>query len=146
MSLLAQPLLGGQKLAAVERAQNSTNHKVEVLKGKLEKSDTKLAQALSVVTTRGEELGAMKKRLKEAGQTYNDLDFDDVKCYMAKFIKKASLVGFMEGWVAFLDTIPLPDTSLYRDLSKVPLPEDPLVKEVRQKGETTLVLGSSWRR
>lgn len=55
-----------KKLAAAKRAQDSANHKVEILKGKLEESDTKLAQAQSVVTARIEELRAMKKRLEKA--------------------------------------------------------------------------------
>ena len=39
---------------------------MEVLKGKLEEFDTKLAQALSVVMTRDEELVAIKKNLEHA--------------------------------------------------------------------------------
>ena len=39
---------------------------MEVLKGKLEESDTKLAQMLSVVIARDTKLEAIKKKLEEA--------------------------------------------------------------------------------
>ena len=53
-----------KKLAIIEKAQDSAEQKVEVLKGKVEKFDTKLAQALSVIMARDEELTAMKRNLE----------------------------------------------------------------------------------
>lgn len=66
--------------------------------------------------------------------TYYDLGFDDAECSTTRVINEARLVGFIEGWVA-LNEIPLFLTSPYRDLSKVPLPKDPLDEEVRQEEE-----------
>lgn len=45
------------------------------------------------------------------------------------------MAGYLEGWIAALDAIHLPLTSPFRDLSKVPLPEDLPVKEVQQEGQ-----------
>ena len=42
----------------------AADQKVEVLKKKVEESNTKLAQALSVIMAQDEELGATKKRLE----------------------------------------------------------------------------------
>lgn len=89
------------------------NCKLGVLMGKLEESDTKLAQALSVVTARDTKLRAMKKKLVEATQTYYGLGFDDTKCSAARVIKEARLAGSVQ----------------------VPLPDILLNEEVRQEGE-----------
>ena len=118
-----------KKLAIVERARDSVEHKVEVLKGKVEKFDTKLAQALSVIMARDEELAAMKRNLEQLKQDNYDLGFDDVERSIAKVIKEVRLVGYLEGWVAALDAVHLPLTSLFRDLLKVPLLEDLPVEE-----------------
>ena len=118
-----------KKLAIVERARDSAEHKVEVLKGKVEKFDTKLAQALSVIMARDEELAAMKRNLEQLKQDNYDLGFDDVERSIAKVIKEVGLVGYLEGWVAALDAVHLPLTSLFRDLLKVPLLEDLPVEE-----------------
>ena len=118
-----------KKLAIVERARDSAEHKVEVLKGKVEKFDTKLAQSLSVIMARDEELAAMKRNLEQLKQDNYDLGFDDVERSIAKVIKEVRLVGYLEGWVAALDAVHLPLTSLFRDLLKVPLLEDLPVEE-----------------
>ena len=108
---------------------------MEVLKGKLEEFDTKLAQALSVVMTRDEELVAIKKNLEHAKQVNFNLSFDDAEHSAAWVIKEAKVAGYFEGWIAALDAIYLPLTSPFRDLSKVPLSKDPPVEEVQQEGQ-----------
>ena len=118
-----------KKLAIVERARDSAERKVEVLKGKVEKFDTKLAPSLSVIMARDEELAAMKRNLEQLKQDNYDLGFDDVERSIAKVIKEVRLVGYLEGWVAALDAVHLPLTSLFRDLLKVPLLEDLPVEE-----------------
>ena len=45
-------------------SQEAANQKMEVLKKKVEESNTKLTQALSVVMAQDEELMATKKRLE----------------------------------------------------------------------------------
>ena len=118
-----------KKLAIVERAWDFAEHKVEVLKGKVEKFDTKLAQVLSVIMARDEELAAMKRNLEQLKQDNYDLGFDDAERSIAKVIKEVRRVGYLEGRVAALDAVHLPLTSLFRDLLKVPLLEDPPVQE-----------------
>lgn len=45
------------------------------------------------------------------------------------------MAGYLKGWIVALNAIHLPLISPFRDLSKVPLPEDPPVEEVQQEGQ-----------
>lgn len=47
-------------------------------------------------------------------------------------------MGYLKGWVAAFDAINLPLTSLFRDLPQVPLPEDPPIEEVPQRGQVRI--------
>nr|POE68520.1 hypothetical protein CFP56_47918 [Quercus suber] len=76
---------------------------------------------------RNEELVAMKRNLEQLKQDNYDLGFDDAKRFVAKVIKEARLVGYLEGLVAAFYAMHLPLTSLFRDLLKVPLLEEPSV-------------------
>ena len=49
------------------------------MKGKLEELDTKLAQALSVISIRDRELEAIWANLEQAVQKYYDVGFDDAE-------------------------------------------------------------------
>ena len=102
---------------------------------KVEKSDTKLTQALSVITARDIELTTVKEGLQQAKQDNYDLEFNDTKRSTNKVIREAQRAGYLEGWVAALDAINLPLTSPFRDLPQVPLPEDPPIEEVPQRGQ-----------
>lgn len=53
-----------KKPIADERAQASTDQKMEVLQGMVEESNTKLAQAFSVIMARDKELTAMRRGLE----------------------------------------------------------------------------------
>lgn len=102
-----------REVTLAKRKLAAANCKLGVLMGKLEEFDTKLAQALSVVTARDTKLRAMKKKLVEAAQTYYVLGFDDTKCSAARVIKEARLAGSVQ----------------------VPLPDILLNEEDRQEGE-----------
>ena len=80
-------------MVTTKRAQDSANQKVEVLKGKLEESHTKLAQALTVVMTQDEELAAIKKNLEHAKQVNYNLNFDDAESFATWVIKEAKWQG-----------------------------------------------------
>ena len=115
-----------KRVAAAKRAWDFAERKLKVLKGKLEGSDTKLAQALSVIMTQNTELGDLKRMLDEANQNFYDMGFDDAECSAAIIIKEAQVTGFTEGWVPLTNVIPLLEPS-QRDSSNIPLlvfPED----------------------
>lgn len=61
---------GEMRAIATEKDKDSYQHKVSVLEGKLEDSDTQLAQALSVISSRDKELESLKADLEEAEQKY----------------------------------------------------------------------------
>lgn len=46
---------------------------------------------------RNEELAAMERNLEQLKQDNYDLGFDDAKRFVAKVIKEARLVGYLEG-------------------------------------------------
>lgn len=61
-----------KKPVAAEKAWAFADQKMEVLQGMVEESDTKLAQALSVIMARDEELATMKRGLEQAKEdNYN---------------------------------------------------------------------------
>ena len=106
-----------KKVVVAKGAWDATNRKVGVLEGKLEESDTKLAQALSVVSARDKELEDTRKSIEQAEQKFYDAGFDDTKRSAAVVIKEAKLKGFIEGWMVVFNGISLPLTSPFRDPS-----------------------------
>ena len=64
---------------AAKKAQDFAEQKVRVLKDKQEDSDSKLAQAISVVSTRDKELANLKKTMKQSEQTFYNMGFTDVE-------------------------------------------------------------------
>lgn len=72
----------------------------------------------------------MKRGLEQAKKDNYDLGFDNAKRSADRVIRKARQAGYLEGWEVALNVINLLLNSLYRDLSRVPLPEDlPVEKE-----------------
>ena len=117
-----------KKAIIVEKSRDIANCKVSVLEGKLEESDTKLAQALSVISARDRGLQAMRLNLEQAKQKYYGVGFDDIECSSCVVIFEARQKGFLYGWMAAVDAINLPSSSPSRDLNQVPLPEVPPMK------------------
>ena len=64
---------------AAKKAQDFAEQKVRVLKDKQEDSDSKLAQAISMVSTRDKELANLKKTMKQSEQTFYNMGFTDVE-------------------------------------------------------------------
>lgn len=116
-----------KKAITVEKSRDIANYKVSVLGGKLEESDTKLAQALIVISARDRGLQAMRLNLEQAKQKYY-VSFDDTECSNRVVIFEAWWKGFLYGWMAAVDAINLPSSSPFRDLNQVPLPEIPPMK------------------
>ena len=72
----------------------------------------------------------MKRGLEQAKKDNYDLGFDNAKRFADRVIRKARQAGYLVGWEVALNVINLLLNSLYRDLSRVPLPEDlPVEKE-----------------
>lgn len=117
-----------KRVVATEKARDSYHHKVGILEGKFEESDTKLAQALSKISAKDRELEVLKADLEQAEQKYYDKGFDDAEHFSRKVIFEDRWKGFMDGWMAVVNAFNLPFTSPFRDTNQVPLPEDPEVE------------------
>ena len=82
-----------------------------------EEFDTKLAEALSLVTSRSAEMEAMKKRHAEDKQKFYDMGFFDAKDSLIDVVAK-------HNWVAALDAIKVPLNSPFRVVERIPYPAE----------------------
>lgn len=64
----------------------SADRKVEVLEGKLEESHTNLAQALSVLSAKDNEIEAIRRKKEQVIQLNYNLGFDDTKSSTSKVV------------------------------------------------------------
>ena len=64
---------------------------------KVEKSNTKLAQALSVIMARDIELATVNEGLEQAKQDKYNLGFNDAERSANKVIREAQQVGYLKG-------------------------------------------------
>jgi len=69
--------------------------------------------------------------IKQVEQLFYDMSFNDAENSSGPVIFKARRMGFMQGWMVVVDAINLPETSLFKDLAQVPLPNDPHVQALR---------------
>ena len=120
-----------QKVVAAEKAQDFAEQNMGVLEGKIDDSNSKLAVAINVVSTQDKELPDLMQTIKQVEQLFYDMSFNDTENSSGPIIFKTRRMGFMQGWMVVMDAINLPETSLFRDLAQVPLPNDPHVQAPR---------------
>lgn len=75
-----------RKQISTKKVQASTDHKVEVLEGKLKESRTNLAQALSIILAKDNEIKAMRRKKEQVIQLNYNLGFDDTKNSASKIV------------------------------------------------------------
>ena len=68
-----------QKAVVAKKAQDFAKRKIGVPEGKIEDSDSKLAVAISVVSTRDKELADLKQTMKQVEQLFYDMSFNDAE-------------------------------------------------------------------
>ena len=117
-----------QKAVVAKKAQDFAKRKIGVPEGKIEDSDSKLAVAISVVSTRDKELADLKKTMKQVEQLFYDMSVNDAENSSGPVTFETQRMGSMQGWMVAMDAINLPETSHFRDLAQVPLPKDPHVQ------------------
>lgn len=66
-----------------------------MLDGKLEDSDSKLAEAISVVLAKDKELVELKGMMKQVEKQFYDMGFSDAKNSSSPAIFQARRMGFM---------------------------------------------------
>lgn len=121
-----------KKDVAAKKDWDSYQWKVNVFKGKLEDSNTQLAQSLRVISARDRELEIFKDDLEEAEQKFYDEGFNDAEHSGRKVVFNSRWLGFPEGWMATVNAFDLPSSSPFRDPSQVPMPEDPIGAQVKE--------------
>ena len=92
--------------------------------------------AISVVSTRDKELADLKQTIKQAEQLFYDMSFNDAENSSGPITFETRRMGFMQGWMVAVDAINLPETSLFRDLAQLPLPNDPHVQALIENRPT----------
>ena len=71
--------------------------------------------------------------MKTWKQTYYNKGFRDAENSTGSVIFQAQKFEFMEGWMATMNAIGLPDTSPFKSADQIPLPKDPKVKAQAQE-------------
>lgn len=95
------------------------------LQGKLGKTELKLAEIASLLSTQDKELTDLKSMAKARKQAYYNKGFKDTKNSVGLVIFQAQKFRFMEGWMAAVNVVGLPENSPFRSADQVPLLEDP---------------------
>lgn len=72
-----------QRVAVAKRARDFAKRRVGELEGKLEDSDSKKAQAISVVSARDKKLVELKELLKQIEQQFYNMGFNDARAQAA---------------------------------------------------------------
>lgn len=95
---------------------------------KLGETELKLTKAASLVFAHDKELADLKKTVKNWNQSYYNNGFKDAENSTEPVIFQAWKFRFLEGWMAAMNAISLPNTSAFRSADKIPLLEDLEVK------------------
>ena len=104
-----------QKAVATKKARDFAEQKVRMLEDKQEDSDSKLAQAISVVSTCDKELANLKETMKQSEQTFYNMGFTDAENSYSPVIFEAQRLGLAQVWMAVVDAFNLPETSPFRN-------------------------------
>nr|POE73632.1 hypothetical protein CFP56_26991 [Quercus suber] len=84
--------------------------------GKLGEVETKLTQAVSIVSTHDKELTNVKETMKTCEQVFYNMGFTGTENSFGAVIFQARRFRFLEGWLATVNAIGLPKSSTFRDL------------------------------
>lgn len=114
-----------RRATTVEKALELAKQRVEDLQGKLGKTELKLAEIASLLSTLDKELTDLKRMAKARKQAYYNKGFKDTENSVRLVIFQARKFGFMEGWMAAVNVVGLPENSPFRSADQVSLPEDP---------------------
>ncbi|KAK9998265.1 hypothetical protein SO802_017868 [Lithocarpus litseifolius] len=113
-------MLEGRLKVAVEEADKE--------KGKLRETETKLAQAESIVLARDMEILDLIKTMKGCKQMFYNKGFTNAENSCGVVVFEAQRHGFFEGWMAAMNALNLPESSPFMDPTQIPLPNDPPVQ------------------
>ena len=105
---------------------------------RVEESDTKLAQALSLVTAKFAEMKTMKKQHTMVEWKFYDMGFLDAKNLVDNMVREAWLGSFMDGWVVALDVLNVPLNSPYCAMESVLYPAKMLKRKEDALESSTL--------
>lgn len=101
-----------------------TREVAEELQGKLNKTEVKLAEVSSLVTTREKELANLKEVMNNYEQIYYNMGFKDVENSAGVVIVQAHKLRFSKGWMVAVNVVNVLEDSSLRDASQIPLSKD----------------------
>ena len=105
---------------------------------RVEESDTKLAQALSLVTAKSAEMKTTKTQHTVVEWKFYDMGFLDAKNLVNNVVREAWLGSFTDGWVATLDLLNVPLNSPYCAMESVHYPAKMLKRKADALESSTL--------
>ena len=71
--------------------------------------------------------------MKTCEQAFYNMGFTGVENSSSVVVFQAWRFRFLEGWLAAVNAIDLPKSSMFRDLDQIPLPNDPPVQALTQE-------------
>lgn len=108
------------------------------MQGKLGEAEVKLADVLSIISAHDKELAHLKETMKNCEQVFYNMGFKDAENSVGPVIFQARKFVFVEGWMAAMNGIGLPDSSPFRDAIQIPLPNDhPIEVQANDQSEDT---------
>ena len=114
-----------RRATTTDRAWELAEQKAEDRQGKHGESKVKLVEAASLASAYDKELVDLKETMKTCEQVSYNMGFKDAKNLTGAVIFQARKFGFAKGWMATVNAIGLPKTSLSRNVDQILLPEDP---------------------
>jgi len=97
-----------QRATTAEKALELVEQKASEAQGKLRETELKLVENASILSARDKEFTDYKGGEKARKQTYNR-GFRDAENSASPMIFQAQKFGFMEGWMAAVNAIGLPE-------------------------------------
>lgn len=104
-----------QRATTANRAWELAKQKAKDFQGKLEEAEVKLVEAANLVFARDKELADLKEITKTCEQVFYNMGFQGAQNSAGTIILQAWKFRFVEGWMAAVNVIGLPNTSPFRN-------------------------------
>ena len=111
-----------KKATAVEKNRALAEKRYVELLTKLNETEVKLAEAISLNTSNADEIADLRAGLAAAEQKWYDVGFADAENSTEPVVARARNMGFEAGWFAALQAMRVPEDSHLRDPSQIPFP------------------------
>ena len=111
-----------KKVAASEKAKVLVEKRLADMEVKMGETELKLAEAVSLNSSRAEELADLRAALEGCKSKWYNEGFADAENLMELVINEARKLAFKEGWFVALQAVGVPKDSPLKDPDHIPFP------------------------